>query len=104
MEVEKFRGYVTAAIAAVLCLLSLLLAVWAWAQPIDATNPRDLAVLFGLFGTVFGAASGWLFGTESAARASHAAERSFSSGAITGAQVPQQIVTGTTGTTDDVEP
>lgn len=89
MEVEKFRGYVTALVAAVLAIGAPAMAAWAWAMP--ATEPpRDLSILFGLIGVAFGGASAWLFGQESAARATHAAERSFSSGQFAGQSLPEQ--------------
>jgi hypothetical protein len=95
MEVEKFRGYITTLTAAVLAVGAPAMAAWAWIQPIDPENPRDLAIIFGLIGIAFGAASAWLFGAESASRATHAAERSFTSGQFAGSALPEQAAAAT---------
>lgn len=96
MPVEAFRGYVAALVAALLALGSLVGAAWAWSLPADAANPRDLALIFGLFGTAFGAATSWLFVSEGASRASHAAMTAHAAGV--------ESVRPTGGSGDEIPP
>lgn len=72
--------------AAVLAIGSLLLAVWTWAQP--PVEGRDLALVYGLLGTAFGAASGFLFAQEAATRAARASEAAHVAGAYAGIMSP----------------
>jgi hypothetical protein len=73
MPVEQFRGYVASIVAALLAVGALGIAAWAWYQPIDPQNPKDLALIYAMLGTAFGSATAWLFVSEGASRASHAA-------------------------------
>jgi hypothetical protein len=72
--------------AAVLALGSLALAVWTWAQP--PVEGRDLALVYGILGGAFGAATTFLFNQESALRASRAAETAHVAGAYAGVMSP----------------
>src|SRR3954471_11646528 len=77
--------------ASLLALGSIVLAYLAWSQPLDANNPRDLALIFGLLGTAFGASAGFLFNAESATRASRASEKAHEAGVYAGAATPAAI-------------
>lgn len=85
MPVESFRGYVAAIIAAILLVGGIAAAIFAWMNsteylPDGTTQERDLAIVFGLIGSLTGAAATFLFLTDASARASHASERSFKEG------------------------
>lgn len=61
--------------AAVIAIGSLIMAAWAWAT---AGPDQDLAIMFGMCGTAFGAASSFLFVQEGATRAVRSYERGLS--------------------------
>jgi hypothetical protein len=48
------------------------------------SNPRDLAIIFGVFTGVIGVTGTFLFVQESASRASRASERANAAGVVTG--------------------
>jgi hypothetical protein len=98
MPVEQFRGYVAAVTAALCVIGGGAAAVYLWAlPPIDP--PRELALIFGVIGTLIGSGTTFLFVAEGASRATHAAERSFANGSASGATLPEQISgTVTSGT------
>lgn len=93
MEVEKFRGYVAAVVAAACVIGGTAGAIFVWLAANDTTPPRELALIFGVMTSIIGSGSTFLFMADSAARAAHASERAFTSGSITGAQLPDQAST-----------
>jgi hypothetical protein len=89
MQTDLIKLWFTYSTATILSIGSLLLAVLAWLQPIDAQNPRDLAILFGLFGTIIGSSTGFLFNAEASKSATRAAQSSAAGGAaITSGTTP----------------
>lgn len=93
MEVEKFRGYVAAIVAAAAVVGGAIGAAVVWIEATRITPTPETAFIMSVFTGLIGAGSTFLFMADSASRASHAAERSFTSGAITGAQLPEQTTT-----------
>ena len=91
METEKFRGYVAALVAAIGVVGGALGAVYVWQFATGVNPPPDTTLIFGVFTGLIGSGTTFLFMADSASRASHAAERSFTSGSITGAQLPEQL-------------
>lgn len=89
MPVEQFRGYVASIVAALCVVGGGLAAVWLWSLP-PTDPPRDLALIYGIVGGLIGSGSTFLFVAEGASRATHAAERSFESGSVAGAALPDQ--------------
>lgn len=86
MQADSIKLVVTYVTAAILALGSLVLAYLAWSQPTEPT--RDLALIFGMLGTAFGASSGFLFSSESATRASRASEKAHEAGVYAGLATP----------------
>jgi hypothetical protein len=85
MTVESFRGFAATIVAGIGFLGSIIGAAWAWVQPItEGSNPRDLAIIFGVFTGVIGVTGTFLFVQESASRASRASERANAAGVVTG--------------------
>jgi hypothetical protein len=72
--------------AAIITIGSLVLAVYVWSQP--PVEGRDLALVYGLIGTAFGAGSSFLFMQEASLRASRAAESAHTAGAYAGVMSP----------------
>lgn len=66
MQTDTIKLAVTYTTAAVIAIGSLVMAAWAWYV---AGDTRDVAIVFGLCGSAFGAASAFLFAQESATRA-----------------------------------
>lgn len=93
MEVEKFRGYVAAIVAAIAVVGGAVGAVYVWLAANDVTPPRELALIFGVMTGLIGSGSTFLFMSDAGSRAAHAAERSFSSGTAAGSALPDQVAT-----------
>src|SRR4051794_17455115 len=93
METERFRGFVASIVAALAVVGGAGGAIFVWLAANDVTPPRDLALIFGVMTGLIGSGSTFLFMADSASRASHAAERSFSSGSTAGAALPDQAPT-----------
>lgn len=72
MQSDTLKLLFTYLTAAALAIGGVVLAFLAWmAAPVDP--PRDLSILFGVLGLVIGASTTFLFGQESATRATRAA-------------------------------
>lgn len=90
MPVETFRGYLAALVAA-FCVVggaAGLLYVAAILPPSDP--PRDLALAYGVIGSLITGGTTFLWLQDSSARASHATERAHEQGVIAGATMPAQ--------------
>jgi hypothetical protein len=85
---DAIKLWITYITAALLAVGGTVLAAWAWAQP-PIDPPRDLSILYGLVGLVVGSAITFLFGQESATRASRATERATEQGGNLGLSMPQ---------------
>jgi hypothetical protein len=81
--IETIKGLITYGTAAVVIIGSMWVGFTAWASPIpllpDGTpNVQavwDIAILFGFLGLLVGAATQFLFGSETATRTARATER-----------------------------
>jgi uncharacterized membrane protein YadS len=81
MQTDLIKLWFTYATATILIIGGTLILFVAWLQPIDSTNPRDLAILFGVVGAEIGGATAFMFNAESAKSATRAAQSSTASGA-----------------------
>lgn len=90
MQVEAFRGYVAAIVAALCVVGGGAALIYVWTLP-PTDPPRELSLIFGVIGGLIGSGTTFLFVAEGASRATHAAERSFSNGAIAGSAMPEQV-------------
>ena len=88
---DTIKLLVTYLTAAALAVGGVVIAAWAWAQPIDSANPRDLALIYGLLGTVIGGSTAFLFGSEQATRASRASEKAHEQGVYAGLSTPGSL-------------
>jgi hypothetical protein len=114
MEVEKFRGMMASLVAAACVVGGGVGAVFVWYLSTTIQPPPDSTLIFGVFTGLIGTGGTYLFITDSASRASHASERSFSSGSASGSTLPEQVVgsavtgtvttTATTGANPEPEP
>lgn len=95
MAVEQFRGYVAAIVAAACVIGGALGAAWAWHESSVAGMTSDLALILSVFTGLIAAGSTFLFVAEGASRASYAAERSYTAGAIAGATIPEAVAAAT---------
>jgi hypothetical protein len=85
-SVKLISAYGTASLLAIGGMIVLIVA---WLQPIDGSNPRDLAILFGVVSAVIGQCTGFLFNQEVAKSATRAAQLSSATGASTTAAATQ---------------
>ncbi len=76
-SVKLISAYGTASLLAIGGMVVLIVA---WLQPIDSSNPRDLAILFGVVSAVIGQCTGFLFNQEVAKSATRAAQASSAAG------------------------
>lgn len=90
-SVEKIRGYIAAVVAALAVIGGALLAVVVWTNATETTPPREFALILGLLSGIISSGSTFLFMSDAGSGASHAAERSFSSGQAAGAALPEQF-------------
>jgi hypothetical protein len=76
--IDTIKGTITYVTAAVAILGSIWIAYMAWSSPVPDGGGRDIAILFGFLGLIVGGAVAFLFNSESATRATRAAQASAS--------------------------
>lgn len=86
--IDTVKGVITYVTAAVVIVGSMIIGYVAWAAPIPEGGGRDIAILFGFLGLIVGAAVAFLFNSESATRATRAAQSSAADGAAAALATP----------------
>ena len=81
--IDTIKGTITYVTAALAILISIGIAYFAWASPVPEGGGRDIAILFGFLGLIVGGAVAFLFNSESATRATRAAQSSAKTGTET---------------------
>ena len=74
--IDTSKGTITYATASVAILVCIGIAYLAWSSPVPEGGGRDIAILFGFLGLIVGGAVTFMFNSESATRATRAAQSS----------------------------
>lgn len=90
MPVENVRGYMAAFVAAAAVIGGAIGAVYVWQRAIGIDPPPDTTLIFGVFTGLIGSGSTFLFMSDAGARASHAAERAVTAGAVASSTASSQ--------------
>lgn len=89
--IDTIKGTITYLTAALAILGSMAIAYLAWSSAVPEDGGRDIAILFGFLGLIVGSAVTFMFNSESATRASRAAQSSAAQGAQTALADPGHV-------------